>query len=329
MDAYIVRELTQEELDKLVYTVFPQWSAYSFNVLKGGLFNTTYLLESPDSPDGKKYVLRIGPVRRELLLPYEHYLMDAEAWAYEKMAEVGIPTSVVVHADTSKTLIDRDFMVVEYIPSRGLNRGQFTEEEYRAIYTEVGRYCRMMNGITTEKFGRVGHILSGGGSDTWSGYIARELDEWADSIRKNTRDYYTEEELSAIVSCAHEFADILDEIKVPMFNHCDMWSLNVLVPDSGEAKVAAIIDPDRCCMGDPDFELASGWMVNDAFLEGYGRTFSGDRNTRIRVEIYRMMFEILNGYFMWVQYEDKSGAAGDRERGLARLEKIKQIKNEE
>ena len=72
MDAYIVRELTQEELDKLVYTVFPQWRAYSFNVLKGGLFNTTYLLESPDSPDGKKYVLRVGPVRRELLMPYEH-----------------------------------------------------------------------------------------------------------------------------------------------------------------------------------------------------------------------------------------------------------------
>lgn len=314
MDAYIVQELTAEELDRVVYKIFPDTGSYSFKILKGGLFNTTYLLESPGWE--KKYVLRIGPVRRELLLPYEHHLMDAEVWAYEKMAEVGIPTSKVVYSDTTKTLIDRDFMAVEYIPSIGLNRNSLTEEGVREVFRQTGRYCRMMNDIHTDKFGRVGFILNGGGSDTWSEYIRTELQGWADSIRGNTEGYYTDEELDAIVAVADTYRDILDEIKTPCFNHCDMWSLNVLIPDTGEAEVRAIIDPDRCCMGDPDFELASGWMMTDEFYEGYGRRIADDPHTKIRVTIYRMMFFILNGYFMRTQYEDKSHSLGDRERGL-------------
>ena len=140
-----------------------------------------------------------------------------------------------------------------------------------------------MNSITTEKFGRAGVILHGGGEDSWSAFIRKELEGWADCFRRNTVDYYTEEELTEIVSAADWFADILDEIKTPCFNHCDMWALNVLLPDTGEPVVRALIDPDRCCMGDPDFELASGWMMNDAFYDGYGRRISEDEHTKIRV----------------------------------------------
>lgn len=326
MDAKIVREPTADELESMIRSAFPSWRGYKTTMLKGGLFNTTYLLESEDGEDGMKYVLRVGPVRRELLLPYEHYLMDAEAWAYGKLAERGIPTSTVVHIDTSKTLLDRDFMIVGYIPSLGMNTVKLTEKGAYRVFYETGRYCRMMSEITGEKFGRVGYIVHGGGYDTWSAYIRSELCEWADSIRKNTVDYYTEKELDEIVSAAEWFRDILDEIKVPRFNHCDMWTLNVLLPDTAEATVRAIIDPDRCCMGDPDFELASGWMMNDAFYDGYGRRIAEDLHTRIRVEIYRMMFCILNGYFMWTQYDDKSSSMGDRERGLLHLAKLREFR---
>ena len=130
MDAKIVKTPEPEELDRMVHAAFPSWSSCRTTMLKGGLFNTTYTLESDDAP-GKKYVLRCGPVRRELLLPYELHLMDADCWAYGKMAAVGIPTSTVVHKDTTKTLLDRDFMIVEFIESTQLNRAMAYVEKLR------------------------------------------------------------------------------------------------------------------------------------------------------------------------------------------------------
>jgi len=192
MDAKIVKAPELHEIDTMIGQIFPGKSSRDFTLttLKGGIFNTTYRLD-PVSDTGRSYILRVGPVHRELLLPYEHYLMDAECWAYGKMAEAGIPTSAVVHCDTTKSLLSRDFMAVEYIPSRELGSTQLTEADKYAVYRETGRYCRMMSEIKGEKFGRVGCILHGGGYDTWSAYIRGELTEWADSIRKNAPDYYT------------------------------------------------------------------------------------------------------------------------------------------
>ncbi|MGN1345859.1 MAG: phosphotransferase family protein [Eubacteriales bacterium] len=321
MDAKIVQSPAADELDRMVKAAFPSWNGYHAAVRKGGLFNTTFTLTSEDVP-GKTYILRCGPVRRELLLPYEEYLMDAECWAYEKMAEQGIPTSTVVWKDTSKRLLNRDFMIVEYIDSIPLNGAPLSEEDRAKVYREAGQYCRKMNDITGEKFGRVGNILHGGGYDTWSAYIRSELSEWAEKIREQTSGYYTDGELDAIVSTADRYRDFLDEIRVPRFNHCDMWELNVLLKPDGSPEIAAIIDADRACMGDPDFELSSGWMMTDAFYEGYGRRMADDEPTRIRTDIYKMIFFLLNGYFMRVQYDDPSPSLGDKKNALYYLDRL-------
>jgi len=101
-----------------------------------------------------------------------------------------------------------------------------------------------------------------------------------------------------------------------------MWRLNVLLAPDGKPEVAAIIDPDRCCMGDPDFELSSGWMMNDAFYEGYGRRMAEDRHTVIRTNIYKMIFLLLNGYFVRTQYEGGSYSMEDKKHALAYLNRL-------
>lgn len=318
MDAKIKKSPTKEELDYIVSSAFPDNDGYKTTVLNGGLFNTSYLLEVC----GAKYVLRVGPEDRHLLYPYEMYLMDAEAWAYREMSRIGIPTSTLTYIDTTKKALNRDFMIVEYIDSTGMNAFRWEWDNERVIYKEIGRLTRKMSEITGDKFGRVGKILHGEGYDRWSDYIKGELSEWADTVRRNAEGYYTEEELERIVGVADKHRDVLDDIKVPHFNHCDIWQLNILVPKSGEPVVKAVIDPDRCCMGDPDYELSSGWMMNDAFYEGYGRRMAEDERTVIRTSIYKMMFFILNGYFMWVQYDDRENAASDKERGMYFLKKL-------
>lgn len=324
MDSRIQREPERAETDRVIAAAFPEWKSYETTLLSGGLFNTAYILkEIPEPEDGHKYVLRFGPVMRELLLPYEHNLMAAEAWAYEKMAAAGVPTSHVVYLDTSKALLDRDVMIVEYIPSVNLYDAKLDDANKAIAYEEVGRLTRKMHEIPGTQFGRAAWLLRGRGFDRWSDYIRSEFDEWADSIRHKTTGFFTEEELSAILALPGKYRTELDEITEPRFCHCDLWGLNVLMKEKGSPEVAAVIDPDRCCMGDPDFELASGWMMSDAFYRGYGRSINeDDPATEKRVTLYRALFFLLDGFFQRVQYDDPKPSLNDKEWAYKHLDKL-------
>ena len=113
MTTDLVREASREELELVTREILGD-EALSFRLLSGGLFNTTYLIETEKNGTA---VLRLGPVNRHLLLPYEHFLMESAVEVYRLCALYGIPASEVLAADTSKQVIDRDVMFVRYIPS--------------------------------------------------------------------------------------------------------------------------------------------------------------------------------------------------------------------
>ena len=71
--------------------------------LTGGLFNTTYLVETASMG---KVVLRIGPVNRHLLMPFEQRLMEAEETVYSLCRGHGIACSEILALDRTKSRID-------------------------------------------------------------------------------------------------------------------------------------------------------------------------------------------------------------------------------
>ena len=74
MSSSLYLELSQSELNCIVSKALCT-EMRSAQRMTGGLFNTTYLVETV------KYglvVLRLGPVNRHLLMPFEHRLMEAE-----------------------------------------------------------------------------------------------------------------------------------------------------------------------------------------------------------------------------------------------------------
>lgn len=105
--------LSQEELERIMGAVFPGERIQTSRLLDGGLFNTTYRVETT----AHDVVLRMGPVHPELLLPFEENLMTAEAYVDDLCRANGVPASSVLCCDTSRSVIDRDFMVVERIDS--------------------------------------------------------------------------------------------------------------------------------------------------------------------------------------------------------------------
>ena len=110
----VYRDLTAEELRAVV-----EGSLHTKIILAehltGGLFNTTYRIETTDCGT---VVLRAGPVNRHLLMPFEHDLMESETEVYRLCREKGIAVSEVLVCDTTKTVVERDFMIVRSIPSQ-------------------------------------------------------------------------------------------------------------------------------------------------------------------------------------------------------------------
>ena len=67
---------------------------------------------------------------------------------YLLCAEHGVPASEVLLVDTSQELIDRDYMVVRYIPSNALSQVELCPEDQDRIVRDIGDATAKLYSIT-------------------------------------------------------------------------------------------------------------------------------------------------------------------------------------
>lgn len=294
----LYRELTEPELKAVMASVFPGEMLQSFHLLAGGLFNTTYRVMT----ENHDVVLRVGPVHRELLLPYEHALMAAEALTDRLCLENGVPASTVLHLDTSKTIIQRDFMVVDRIDSVPLSDPSIPDECKGALLYECGRIVQNLHTITGPKFGRLAKIVTGHGFGSW--YDAMES-EFLDVFSK-AEEYgiFTPALRDRVLNFLLHHKTALDALTEPHLAHCDLWAGNILIQTVGDRySVCAIIDGDRAMFGDPALDIATGWLTTPEFLEGYGRNETPDENAAARNRVYTLFFTLQDAYIWKIEYD--------------------------
>ena len=133
MKSMLYEELRDEQAAALVEKLLGA-KLKAARLLTGGLFNTTYLVETEDAGD---VILRLGPVNRHLLLPYELHLMEAEVEVDRLCARHGVPASEVLACDLTKTTVDRDVMIVRRIPAVPYSEVGLTHEERLAILADA------------------------------------------------------------------------------------------------------------------------------------------------------------------------------------------------
>lgn len=315
----LYKELSEEALTGLYAAVFPEETITDFALLSGGLFNTTYRVRT----DRQDTVLRLGPVNRHLLLPFEEKLMDAEGLVDGLCRENGVPASEVLVLDTTKTRLDRDFMIVKRIPSVALSEvkeGEISPENRREISKTCGELTKRLHRVEGERFGRISSILCGRGKDCWSEALLDEIDGL---IRMNgIYKVFPERILRETRAAFVRYTPLLDEIKTPRLVHADLWSGNILVQkgEDGWYRVAAIIDGDRAFWGDPNLDTDSPWMVDDAFLEGYGeKPFPPSEKRRL---LYLLLFSLIDAYVWRVEYKNDQNYEEQLPRIDALLEKL-------
>lgn len=308
----LYRPCAPDELRHLVGRHFGPTALARASLLEGGLFNTTYLLTLAD---GRRYVLRLGPVNRQLLLPFEHGMMAAEAHVYALCAQAGVPVPRVVATGAAERAADRDYMITEYIPSTTLFA---YEGEKRAAYRALGEAAARLHGIRGARFGRVSQLLRGGGYATWSAAMLGEFRDWRRVAEP--AGCYDRAELERLEAVFRGCAPVLDAIATPRLAHADLWSGNVLVTTDG--GLAAVIDADRCLFGDPAFDFAEGWLDDPAFYEGYGRPSEPDAGAALRERLYQLLYGLLDGYVYSEEYRDPEAAQRCREKALGLLREL-------
>lgn len=107
------------------------------DLISGGLFNTSYKVKTGT----KKYILRFSPVNEHLVMGFEAHLMAAENYVYTLCEEHQIICPKVLVCDTSRRLLDRDYMITSYIPGTVMIDAALSEREREHIRGH-GSICR-------------------------------------------------------------------------------------------------------------------------------------------------------------------------------------------
>ena len=114
MKSRLHKEISREELAAIVKHLHgEQAELIDSHLLGGGMFNTTYFA-STKKPDSR-LVIRIGPINRQYLFAYEKKMMQCEIALEKKMREAGIPTSKILQYVPAGEVIDREYLIVEYM----------------------------------------------------------------------------------------------------------------------------------------------------------------------------------------------------------------------
>ena len=276
----------------------------SARILSGGLFNTTYRLETA----GKTAILRLGPMNRHLLLPYERNLMAAEGDILQLLKRKGIPTSDILALDFSRELFDRDVMVVACLDAVCLSTVEVDKETEHRLCREAGIHTAAIHSLTAgdlplrpkKPFGRYANVIAGQGGATWKEAILLEVAQWRSLAEP--AGIFTSPELDAIENTFCRHSAVLDAITTPHLIHGDLWYGNILVDK--DRNLAAMIDGDRALFGDPEFELATGWIISDSFLEGYGKGLDPSEDAVARRRLYTLLLRLEDCYILFCEYSN-------------------------
>jgi len=224
--------------------------------------------------DGGRYVLRVAPPDSVRQLFYECRMMRQEPGLHERLlAETSAPVPPIVAHDFSRTLIDRDYLLMPFLPGEALSEAALAGAAQERAFRQWGAYVAEIHTIAdpADRFGYLGEHHCMEPQPTWAA-------AFVDMVRR---------ELEDIVACgvyerptADAAMELLGENLHAFEGHCeasrllhgDLWVTNLLVKPDGE--VTGVIDFDRACWGDIEWDLAIAeycGVTRPAFWEGYGR----------------------------------------------------------
>lgn len=282
---------------------FPSTISVRAEELKGGAFNTAYLVTSEGSPS-LRGVMKIGPSQSAKTLTYEKDIMRTEIEVYRMLENADLPLPKVIVADTDRDVLPCDWFLMTELkgtPWNKADKGRIKRSR-PALMHELGRITATINNVRGERFG----------------YIKKDrhflFDKWADAFRCMIRDI-TKDCISqgkdlpydAVTDAVLLNIDVLNEVEEPRLVDFDIWAGNVFLKERGDGYVIdGLTDLERAFFGDPYADMAASSLQMllsfDVTREREyiaGRDSVADsptrfsRSERIRIALYKMYLSLI------------------------------------
>ena len=254
-----------------------------------GKFNTSFFVEGDGTAD---LVIRIAPPPGTGVLFYERNMMAQEPGLHRLLRErTRVPVAEIVAYDTSRKILQSDFILMERLPGVSLTEAEFMgAADVEKVCRQVGEYLSKVHALHADAYGYLGEHRPMAPQSTWREAFRVMWDKIVDDTLGCGG--YSREEADRMRQLLDRFETLFDRDIPASLLHMDIWHQNILVDRQG--TVTGIVDWDRALWGDPEIEFAVldyCGVSTPAFWEGYGRPRDESPEARIRNHFY-LLYEV-------------------------------------
>lgn len=262
-------------------------------MVPGGTINTTFRVEQ--GREAPLY-LRIAPGDQEIeagpswMTPHG---LRREAEVIGMLAEVSALLPRTVHADWTRELIDRDWVLQTEVPGRPWSevRDGLPPEQDEHLWRQLGTITRKIHSVAGGAFGPP---EDGFGHDAWSDLVRWDVTGFQVDAKRFGID---EDPFRRLTAMVNEEVYVLDQVTEPSLIHSDLDPRHIFVErsEAGDLEISGIIDLEFARFADPYsesifvMEALSGGSDPGmaAFCETYGCD-APDRSSSMRSVIYQL-----------------------------------------
>lgn len=306
--------LSDEQIGQILQSHRPDLAggAISWEPILTGKFNSSYLLEAA----GERLVLRLAPPRDAVYVFYERQMMRQEPELHALLrAQTEIPVPEVFGFDNSLTLVERDYILMSWLPGRPLT--EMGQVDFDHVLRQIGRYLRQAHALRGEQYGYVGAHRPMEPQGSWVEAFEVMWQKLVDDVA--AVGYYDEEERAFLLTLFAQYRSFFDRPLAASLLHMDVWHQNILVDAQG--TVTGLLDWDRALWGDPEIEFAVldyCGLSEAAFWEGYGRARDDSAEARIR-QVFYLLYELQKYIVIYHGRNHEPQRAAEKKEQVVRL----------
>ncbi len=251
--------LSKEEITKLVKVNFGDTCEVgTITELKGGMFNSAYLVERVKEKD--KIVLKVSIAPGTKTLTYEKDPMPTEVEVYKRIAQcTQIPAPRLLSYDFSKKVIPCNYFFMTALKGVAMNKvmKNISKDNLESIKIEVASYFAQLHRINGEYFGYFTDDPKYWFS-TWKEAFLHMMEMLiADGIAHHVKMPY-----ARIGKILKQKALYLDAVKNPSLIDYDLWTGNIfLIEQKDQYVIEGIIDFERAFWGDPLADFPAAFLL--------------------------------------------------------------------
>ncbi len=249
-----------------------------------GKFNESYFATCRG---GREVVLRIAPPDDAGFLFYERGMMAQEPGLHRLIRErTALPVAEILAYDTSRAIVDRDFLLMERLPGRALSDLALPHGAVDRAMEQTGRCLReLYDTCQAERYGYLGEHHCMKPADTWAEAFRVMWSKLIDDVR--ACGGYSAEQAARAAEAIDAHLPLFERDVPSCLLHMDVWAQNILVDRDG--TVTGLVDWDRALWGDAEIEFAVldyCGISTEAFWRGFGRRRDSSREARVRHAFY-------------------------------------------